>query len=354
MFNKVFLPCVIALIGLGIAIMSLTGMLNTETRKDFVQGEIDAARVDVAAKFAARIEEKIAAEGASVQKGDLLLKLDGLELKAKVRQADQAVAMAAAQLEKANNGAREEEIRQAETALAEAKAALTYAEISFKRVKGAYDAGAASGQSYDETLAAYRRAKASVDRYQATLDMARAGARAEDKEMAEAQLHQAQGVLAEALATAEDLELKAPVSGEISKVMVHQGELINAGYPLVSLVDMNDMWAVVHVREDMLNSLRMGTELIGMLPALGERKAVFKITYIAPLGDYATWRATNDSGSYDLKSFEIHAKPTESVDGMRPGMSVVFKSEDNAAIQSVVTRSKTSINPLKTLFGINQ
>ncbi len=354
MFKKVFLPCLIALIGLGMAIMSLTGMLNTDTRKDFIQGEIDAARVDVAAKFPARIEERIAVEGATVQKGDLLLRLDGLELKAKIRQAEQTVALAAAQLEKANNGAREEEIRQAETALAEAKAAFSYAEVSFKRVKGAYNAGATSGQNYDETLAAYRRAKAAVERYQATLDMARAGARSEDKEMAEAQLHQAQGVLAEAMATAEDLELKAPVSGEVSKVMVHQGELISAGYPLVSLVDMNDIWAVAHVREDMLNSLRMGTELVGMLPALGGKKATFKISYIAALGDYATWRATNDSGTYDLKSFEIHAVPVGAVEGLRPGMSVVFKAEDNAALQSTVIGSKDFFDSIKALFGLKR
>ena len=123
---------------------------------------------------------------------------------------------------------------------------------------------------------------------------------------------------------ARDVELRSPVDGEISKVLVDVGELVAPGYPLVTLIELDDLWMVIQVREDQLQDVRMGRLLVGQIPALSRKKVVFRVDYMAPLGNYATWRATNNSDSFDLKTFEVRGRPVKPVPGLRPGMSVIF------------------------------
>jgi len=117
----------------------------------------------------------------------------------------------------------------------------------------------------------------------------------------------------------------SPISGEISSVFPKVGELVGTGAPIMNVMDMTDSWVVFNIREDMLASLKQGDTFNAIVPALGNKEIELKITHIKALGSYATWKATMVSGDFDLKSFEIKARPTNPVDGLRPGMSVRAK-----------------------------
>lgn len=285
---------------------------------------MDGTRIDVAAKFSARVAATPGRDGAPVRQGDLLLRLDGTEMEARVLQTRQELERARAQLEKALNGTREEEIRRLHQQHQEAVAALALAEKTHARCRVLHAQQAVSTQRYDEAVNALTQARARERAMKTALEEAVTGSRQEDIAAARAATQALEARLQEVESMARDVELRSPVDGEISKVLVDVGELVAPGYPLVTLIELDDLWMVIQVREDQLQDVRMGRLLVGQIPALSGKKVVFRVDYMAPLGNYATWRATNNSDSFDLKTFEVRGRPVKSVPGLRPGMSVIF------------------------------
>ena len=117
--------------------------------------------------------------------------------------------------------------------------------------------------------------------------------------------------------------VKAPASGEVANIVSERGELVPTGYPVITLVDLEDCWVTLYIREDLMKDVRMGSEIKATIPASGNKEVILKVNYISPLADFATWTATKTSGGFDMKSFEIHAIPMTPIDGLRPGMSVL-------------------------------
>ena len=123
----------------------------------------------------------------------------------------------------------------------------------------------------------------------------------------------------------EDKYLVAPCSGEIASIYPHVGELVIMGSPIMTISQLDDMWAAFNVREERLNDLTMGKEIDVMIPALGNKEAKMKIFYVRDMGSYATWGATKAYGDYDSKTFEVKARPVKTIENFRPGMSVILK-----------------------------
>ena len=322
--RRFLLPAVLGLVAAGIAVMALSGLLDVDRENTFIQGEMDGTRIDVAAKFSARVAATPGRDGAPVRQGDLLLRLDGTEMEARVLQTRQELERARAQLEKALNGTREEEIRRLHQQHQEAVAALALAEKTHARCRVLHAQQAVSTQCYDEAVNALTQARARERAMKAALEEAVTGSRQEDIAAARAATQALEARLQEVESMARDVELRSPVDGEISKVLVDVGELVAPGYPLVTLIELDDLWMVIQVREDQLQDVRMGRLLVGQIPALSGTMVVFRVDYLAPLGKYATWRATNNSDSFDLKTFEVRGRPVKPVPGLRPGMSVIF------------------------------
>lgn len=153
-------------------------------------------------------------------------------------------------------------------------------------------------------------------------DMAVRGAREDEKAAADALSRQAAEGVAEVSSLASEAQLKAPRAGEVSRIVLHAGEVTPAGFPLVTLLDHSDKWVVFNIREDELASIEVGTKLAAEVPALGT-KADFEVYWISPRADYATWRSTRQSTGYDVRSFEVRARPVQPMDALRPGMSVL-------------------------------
>ncbi|WP_455947654.1 HlyD family secretion protein [Lelliottia jeotgali] len=312
------------LIGAVLAIVVVIGLwLAWRTPAEQLQGMADADTINVAAKITARLAELKVREGDRVTAGQVLFVLDSPEVAAKEQQAQGALEAARAVADKADQGARSEDIRAAQANWKRAEAGATLADATYQRVQNLFNEGVMTRQKRDEALAQARSSRELSNAARAQYDQALAGARDQDKRAAQGQVRQAQGAVAEVDAARDEINGRAPMAGEINKRMSDIGELVPAGYPVFTLVDIDRMWVSVNLRESQMRGLKVGTRLRGNVPAL-DRDAEFEVYFINPAGDYATWRATRQSSGYDVRSFEIRLRPVALVEGFRPGMSVLF------------------------------
>jgi HlyD family secretion protein len=288
-----------------------------------MQGLVEARSFSVVSKLTARIESLAAREGDSVKAGAVLARLDSPEVRARVQQAEAAQAVADANRNLVQLGARAEDVRAVRANFDKAEAAAQLAQTTAQRINALYRDGLVSQQRNDEATNNARAALETARAARAQLDVALTGARPEEKQAAQARARQAAGGVAEVGAAADEALVRAPVAGEVETVVLHVGELAPAGVPIMTLVDLSDIWAVFNVREDEFSGIAMGTELAGRVPALDNRSVKLKIDFISPRGDYATWRATRQSSGYDIRTFEVRARPVAPVEGLRPGMSVL-------------------------------
>lgn len=282
----------------------------------------------ISGKVPGRIEEFRVNEGDKVYKGDTVAILDSPEVMAKYSQAEAAQAAAQALNEKAEKGSRSEQIVMAYQTWQKAKAAAEVAKSTYGRVKTLYENEVVPAQKKDEAEANYKAMLATEQAAKAQYEMARNGAEKEDKMAAEAQLNRARGAVAEVEAYVKETYLISPIDGEISERYPKVGELVGTGSPVMDVLDLSDMRVIFNVREDQLNDLKMGETFTAFVPALDNREIELKVTYMKDLGSYAAWRATKTTGQYDIKTFQVKAVPTQKIDGLRPGMSVLKKLEN--------------------------
>lgn len=236
-----------------------------------------------------------------------------------------AVQNAAAALEmKAQNGAREEQIRGAYNLMQQAKAGLEIAEKSYQRIQRLFDEGVVSAQKRDEVYANYKAMEAQAKAAESQYDMARNGARREDKLAAAAQVGRAKGAVQEVSSYIHETVQIAQMEGEVSDVYPKVGELVGTGSPIMTIAVMKDMWGTFNVREDQLNGLAVGKTFEAFVPAFN-KNIQMKVYYMKDQGSFAVWKATKTNGQYDLKTFEVKARPVEDMEGLRPGMSLIIK-----------------------------
>ena len=309
-----------------IVIISLIGILTMSRSRVVLQGQIEATEIRISGKLPGRVDTFLVAEGQSVKRGDTLVGISSPEAYAKLQQANAMENVAKYQNEKIDEGTRYQIIRTAEEIWNKSKTDLQLATTTYQRIQALYKDSVVSAQRYDEAEALYNVALAAERAAQQQYLLAKAGAQKQDKESARSLVDAAQGTVNEVQSVLQDAWLTAPTSGEIATIYVQCGELVGTGTPIMNLVVLEDCHVVLNVREDYLSNFQMNGTFTGKVPALGHQEIVFQVNYISPLGSFATWKST-DNGSYDMRTFEIHAVPMESVDGLRPGMSVLVEME---------------------------
>ena len=289
-----------------------------------LQGQIEAQQYSISSKVAGRIEDVMVNKGDIVKKGEPIFTIYSPEIEAKLEQAEAGKAAAGAMAQQAENGARTQEISAAKDQWNKAKTAEQLMEKTYQRIDSLYKDGVVAEQKRDEVLTQWKAAKYTKSAAYQMYQMAKEGARAETKRAAAEKVRMAEGAVAEVEAYAQDTKIKSWFNGEVSQVLLHSGELAPQGFPVVTVIDMNDAWAVFNVREDRLNAFPKGKVFSAYLPAL-QKRIQFKVTNVAVMGDFATWRATDASQGFDLRTFEVEAKPVKLVDKLRVGMSVVVE-----------------------------
>lgn len=323
--SNMMLAFIMVLIVVGL--VALAGFFLLTPPDEIIMGQAEATQVRISGKVPGRIASYRFAEGDRVKAGDTLVFLDTPEVWAKLQQAEAAQAAAEAQSAKAQKGARVQEVTAAHELWQKAQAGLTIAKKSYDRVRNLYEKGVMSAQKKDEAEANYLAMVATEKAARSQYEMAKEGARKEDKAAAAALVKQAGGAVAEVESYVGETALVAPIDGEVSERFPQVGELVGTGAPIMNLSDMNDMWVTFSVREDLLNDMKIGALLEAFIPALDNRPVQLKIYYMKDMGTYAAWKATKTTGQYDSKTFEVRARPLQPVADLRPGMSVILKKK---------------------------
>ena len=316
----------LAIVGFAAAviIVALIGFFALGRDPELIQGQVEVSEYRVSSKVPGRILEIRVKEGDYVKVGDTLAILDAPEVRAKMEQAQSAQDAAAALELKAQNGARQEQIQGAFQLWQQAKAGLEIAEKSYQRIQRLFDEGVVSAQKRDEVYANYKAMEAQCKAAESQYQMAQKGARREDKLAAAAQVGRAKGAVQEVNSYIHETVQIAQMEGEVSSIYPKVGELVGTGSPIMTISMMNDMWGTFNVREDQLNGIQVGSTIKAFVPAFN-KDIEMKVYYLKDQGSYAVWKATKANGQYDLKTFEVKARPTEKFEGLRPGMSLIIK-----------------------------
>ena len=306
------------------AFIGYTIFVVLQKKPTVLQGEVEATQFKVSSKLAGRVQEISVKKGQKINRGDLIFTIDSPEVNAKMDEAMAARSAASAQNRKAINGTQEEDITATYSLFVKAEAAAQFAEKSFERIQNLFESGVVPAQQRDEVETKMKAARETANAAKAQWQKAEKGAREEDKATAAAMVQRADAAIKQVQAYLDETTIYAGADGEISGINVEAGELVNTGFPVVTLINPDDIWVTLFVREDLLNDFKMGSTFKAKIPGLNNREFEFKVSYVSPAGEFARWNATKTSGEFDLKSFEIEARPVSKIDGIRPGMSVII------------------------------
>ncbi len=290
---------------------------------NYLQGQIESKQTIIAPLIAGRVASFHVNEGDTIKKGDLIATIETPGLQAKLTQAKAAKMAAESQLNKANAGARKQQVQAAYNKWQTAKTAAELAKVTYERVNNLFKEKVVSEQKKDEAFAQFKARRDLAKAAKAIYDMAKQGARQEDKQAAQALVNRAGGVIDEVNTYEKETKIYAPVDGIVQELILEEGEVAGAGTPIANLINTKDIWMIINVREDKLNDFIVGKEFNGSIPALDNEDFTWKVKNIAVLGDFATWTATKASGDFDKKTFKVKAYPTKEIKGLRPGMSVL-------------------------------
>lgn len=303
------------------AILGLSLWYMVQPQPLLVQGEADARRTDIAARVSGRVATRPAERGGEVAAGDVLLTIDNPELMRQLDTARAAEAVARADLARILAGTRAEVVEARKAALAAAEADAALQQKTYDRISTLKARDFASVQRLDEVTASRDVAERRAAQARQSLEEAEHGATAEERGVAEAAVKKATAAIASLQAQADELTVHAPSAGQVYQVAIEVGEYASPGAPLLSLVDLGDVWLRFDLREDLLARVKAGDRVSVRVPALGDRQVEVEIRDIASRGEYSGWRATRASGDFDLRTFEVRAYPLAPVEGLRPGMS---------------------------------
>jgi HlyD family secretion protein len=304
------------------AVVGLSLWYLVQPQPLIIQGEADATRIDIAARVDGRVGQRPVERGSNVAAGQLLFQIDNPELVTKLHEAEAGLGVASAQLANVQAGTRVEVIAQRKSAVDAASANLTLAERTYDRVKELAGSGNASLQRLDETTDSLQIAQRSLDQAKSAYEAAANGHTAEEHGIARAGVAKAQASIETIKAQVDELVVRAPISAQVYQIGAERGEYVSPGVPLLSLVDLNDVWLRFDLREDLAKGLKIGDQFQMRVPALGDRMITAQIRVVASKGEYAGWRATRATGDFDLRTFEIRAYPVTPISELRPGMSV--------------------------------
>lgn len=289
-----------------------------------IQGEVEVSEYRVSSKLPGRIAEICVTEGDFVHKGDTLAILDVPEVEAQKRAAEATQDAAKAVSDMADNGARKEQIQAAYQLCQQAVAASDIAEKTYKRLQNLYNEGVISAQKRDEAFAAYKATQAQVLAAKSQYDMAKSGARNEERKAASDQANAAKNATDVVKSLLRETVQIATADGEVSEIFPKVGELVGLGSPIMSISEMNDMWGTFNIREDQLNGMKVGDTFKAYCPAF-DKEIEMKVYHIKDQGSFAVWKATKTNGQYDIKTFEVKARPSKPVEGLRPGMTLIIR-----------------------------
>ena len=292
-----------------------------------LQGRVEADTIHVSTKVPSRIEEIYVHDGQKVSKDQELVRLFSPEVDAKKQQALAALQSAKALQTTAERGSQQENIDSLYANWQSLKAQEALAKTTYQRGANLFKEGVISRQRRDEMQAAALSTSQLTEAAYQQYARAKRGSTPQQLSSADAQVQIAQAAVAEANALAAETKLRSPIDGTVSKTYGKVSELVAMGVPVVSILQDDDLWVSVNVREDLYAQIYKAKSMDGFIPALNQT-ATFKIKTIDAEGEFATIKTTRQTGGYDIRSFKIHLAPVQPITDLKVGMSVLFKIKE--------------------------
>src|SRR5215475_10082548 len=314
---------IVGVVAAVVAALSVFYLLRPEPL--LVQGEADATRLDIAARVDGRVKEIPVQRGQNVPANAVLVRIDNPETVAKLEQMKTAKVVAAAQLANVLVGTRVETIAAKKAEMERAQAALVLAQKTYERARILTEQGNAPQARLDQQTDALHESERAVDQATSAYQQAVNGYTKEERAIAKASVEKADADIQSVQSIIDQLVVYAAVALQVYQRNVEPGEYVSPGVPLVTLIDLNDVWVHFDLREDLVKSLKVGDRFDVRIPALGDRRVTVEVKLIATKGEYASWRATRATGDFDLRTFSIRAYPVEKVPELRPGMSAYME-----------------------------
>ena len=249
-------------------------------------GTIEATEVEVSSKLPGRIAQLLVREGDAVQANQIIARLDMAEIEAEVAQHQAAWARTEAQLKELHAGSRVEEIEEAHANLRQAEDNLKLAKDDWDRFDNLFKEGAISAQERDRAKnkveVAISQVKAARERYQ----MIRIGPRPEVIEAARHERDRAKAALGAAQVRLRDGTILAPLAGIVLTKRAEQGEIINPGFPIVVLIDPDDLWLRVYIPESEIGLVKIGQKGTITVDSFPNRRFEGKVIEISSKAEF--------------------------------------------------------------------
>jgi HlyD family secretion protein len=310
---------IVGLVIAGVACLSIWFLVRPEPL--LVQGEVDATRLDIAARVDGRVSDIPVARGQNVGAGAVLVRIDNPETVARQKQAVAAKAVADAQLANIDAGTRSETIAARSAAFERAQSTVQLAQKTYDRIRQLAEHGNASQAQLDQATDTLQTSQHAADQAKSAYEQAIHGYTPEERGIAAANVQKAIADIDTVQSLVDQMVIYAPVASQVYRRNVEPGEFVSPGVPLVTLIDLGDTWLHFDLREDLVRTVKIGDRFEARIPALNDRNIAVEVKLVATKGEYASWRATRATGDFDLRTFEIRAYPVDKVPELRPGMS---------------------------------
>lgn len=315
----VFIPIIV----LVIALIYLFQNKSPENNKEAVIGMVDAEFVDVSASLPGRVIELLVKEGDEVKEGQVVAQMKTSEIETIQAQVSEAVTVAQNQLDKINRGVEPEVLKSAENLQQIAKQQMDLMNKTYTRFQNLYSEGVISGQERDVIYFKYKAAQKELETANLNVQLLQRGNNQELKNSAQAILNQAKGADQLAQEIKDNASIKAPASGKISTMISNKGEMVNAGYPMMTIQKDNSFFVKFNLRQNQMTKIDKGSTVKMRIPGCLPEEIKGTVVELAPALGYADWVPEKQNGEFELRTFQIKVKPENinSVKGLRSGMT---------------------------------
>jgi multidrug efflux pump subunit AcrA (membrane-fusion protein) len=238
-----------------------------------VTGVVEANEtVRVTSEIMGQAKEVKVQDGEEVNKGDILVVLGDEQIKIQVAQAQATLDSIQASYDKIKLGARPQEIKQAESAVLQAKINRDSAEENYLRMKKLSSEKAISEQQYEQAKNQYEIADVQYQSAQESFKLVIEGAAEEDVKSVEAQVRQTKAALDMAKYQLKNTKISAPISGKVTSITVSTGEMVSPSVPLLSIIDVSRVFVKVGISEKDISKIIEGQTVDLEIDAFPEEK----------------------------------------------------------------------------------
>jgi len=238
-----------------------------------VTGVVEANEtVRVTSEIMGQAKEVKVKDGEEINKGDILIVLDDEQIKIQVAQAQATLDSIQASYDKIKSGARPQEIKQAESAVLQAKINRDSAEENYLRMQKLFSEKAISEQQYEQAKNQYEIADVQYQSARESYELVLEGAAEEDIKSVEAQVRQTKAALDMAKYQLKNTQITAPISGKVTSISVSSGEMIAPSVPLLAIIDVSRIFVKVGISEKDISKINVGQKVSLEIDAFPEDK----------------------------------------------------------------------------------